>query len=41
LRTYRPDELIALTRGLDRFRWTAGELKSRGSVVTYLIGEPT
>jgi hypothetical protein len=40
LRTYRPDELMAMTRGLDGFRWSAGETKSRGSIVTYLIGEP-
>jgi hypothetical protein len=40
LRTYRPDELMAMTTGLDRFRWTAGETKSGASIVTYLIGEP-
>jgi len=40
LRTYRPDELRALTAGLDDYRWEAGELRGRGSIVTYLIGEP-
>lgn len=40
LRAYRPDELRALTAGLDGFTWEAGELKARGAVVTYLIGAP-
>jgi len=40
LRTYRPDELRALTRGLDGYRWEAGEIRRRASIVTYLIGEP-
>jgi hypothetical protein len=37
LRTYRPRELLALTEGLDGYRWDAGE--ERG--LTYLIGEPS
>lgn len=41
LRTYRPDELLALTGGLDGYRWEASELRTRGAIVTYLIGEPT
>jgi hypothetical protein len=40
LRTYRPDELRALTTGLDGYRWDAGEIRARGAIVTYLIGEP-
>jgi hypothetical protein len=40
LRTYRPDELLALTEGLDGHRWTAGHVRHRGVVLTYLIGEP-
>ena len=41
LRTYRPDELLALTAGLDGHRWRATELRQRGSIVTVLVGEPT
>jgi hypothetical protein len=40
LRTYRPDELLAFTEGLDNFRWEAAEMRTRGAIVTYLIGEP-
>ena len=40
LRTYRPTELSTLTRGLDGFRWEAGEVRHKGAVLTYLIGEP-
>ncbi|MCA9680420.1 MAG: hypothetical protein H6708_10675 [Kofleriaceae bacterium] len=40
LRTYRPAELEALTAGLDGYRWQAREVRGRGSIVTYLIGEP-
>ena len=40
LRTYTPDELRALGAGLDGFTWEAGELRTRGAIVTYLIGEP-
>lgn len=40
LRTYRPAELLALTDGLDGYRWTAGDLRNRGAMLTYLIGEP-
>jgi hypothetical protein len=40
LRTYRPAELLALTRGLDGYRWTADTVRTRGGVVTYLVGEP-
>jgi len=40
LRTYRPAELLELTKGLDGYRWEANELKKGGSFVTYLVGEP-
>jgi hypothetical protein len=40
LRTYRPAELLALTRGLDGYRWTADYIRHRGATLTYLIGEP-
>jgi len=40
LRTYTPDELRALTARLDGFSWETGELRTRGAIVTYLIGEP-
>jgi len=29
-----------LTAGLDRFAWEAGELRTRATVITYLIGKP-
>jgi len=42
LRSYTPDELLALTAGLDEgYRWTAGRVPSIGaSRATYLIGLP-
>jgi hypothetical protein len=40
LRAYRPDELRALTAGLDGFTWDIGDIRTRGGVVTYLIGSP-
>jgi len=40
LRTYRPAELLALTRGLDGYRWEAGLLRHKGVAMTYLVGEP-
>jgi len=40
LRTYRPAELLALTRDLDGHRWVAGHVRHRGATLTYLIGEP-
>jgi hypothetical protein len=40
LRTYRPHELLALTEGLDGYRWTAGDISHRGGTLTYLVGEP-
>ena len=40
LRTYTPDELRRLSAGLDGFTWETGELRTRGAIVTYLIGEP-
>lgn len=40
LRTYRPAELLALTDGLDGYRWEASELRKGGSYITYLVGEP-
>lgn len=40
LRTYRPDELFALTAGLDGYRWEAAELRTKAAMITYLIGEP-
>jgi hypothetical protein len=40
LRAYRPHELLALTEGLDGYRWEAGELRHHGALVTFLIGEP-
>jgi hypothetical protein len=40
LRTYRPAELLALTRGLDGYRWTADYIRHRGATLTCLIGEP-
>ena len=41
LRTYTPEELIALTEGIDGSRWEAGEQRPKGPVpVTYLVGTP-
>jgi len=42
LRTYTPDELLALTEDIDGYRWEAGETRARGPIpVTYLVGIPT
>jgi hypothetical protein len=41
LRSYRADELRALTAGLDEgYTWEVGEYRRRGVAVTYLIGAP-
>jgi len=40
LRAYRPSELRELTAGLDGHGWEIGEIRTRGAVVTYLIGKP-
>jgi len=43
LRTYQPEELLELTRGLSgKYKWEAGELPVKGSLVpvTFLIGRP-
>jgi hypothetical protein len=41
LRTYTPEELIALTEGIEGSRWEAGEQRAKGPVpVTYLVGTP-
>jgi hypothetical protein len=40
LRSYRPRELLALTEGLDGYRWEAGEIRHNGALVTFLVGEP-
>jgi SAM-dependent methyltransferase len=42
LRSYTPDELLALTTGLDEeYRWTVGQVRAVGaSRATYLVGVP-
>ena len=42
LRTYTPAELLELSRGIDGYRWVAGEERAKGPVpLTYLTGTPT
>ena len=42
LRCYRPEELLAMARGLGGppYRWEAGSYWHRGAPVTYLVGYP-
>jgi hypothetical protein len=41
LRTYRPEELRKLTAGLDGFTWETAEIRTRGGVISYLLGAPS
>lgn len=41
-RAYHPEELLALTEGLDEFRWESGRISCLGPLnLTYLVGAPT
>ena len=42
LRTYRPNELLELTEGIEGYRWESGESRDKGPIpITYLVGVHT